>query len=267
MPENSLTAELATEIKKLWHAPQPKIIGIRQIARKILVEATDAVTVDEFFSFEPASNDETSLTLANSLYAARFAAWASASFVKLTTDAETTVCATLLTDMALIAKSASSKQQVEQRHASLSAAMIGRTVDAPAAMSIRVARHHERSDGSGFPKQLTGDQLTRADRLIGLAVRFSELFHGDVTDTMQRLHAEARRGLFDSELSANLVLSMTGSPPAAISFNHQIASGWAFTDFGLRKIRIDSAHRIASRPHFSFQRSLTAPSVAEQRLH
>lgn len=262
MPEISLTAELTTEIKKLSRSAQPTIVGVRQIARQLIVEATDATAAEGFFSKEQPKNDNESIVLTNTLNAARLSAWASNHFLKLAGDAEMAVCATLLADVALLTTTFQCPVD-DARHASLSAAMVARIVDVPAGLTTRIARHHERSDGSGYPMRLTHAQLTRVDRLIALAVRFSELFNGDLTATLERLHGEARRGLFDAELSANLFSSMTGVLPSSASYQHRIASQWALTDLGRRRIRFDGAHERANRPHYDWRRSSNSRIATE----
>jgi HD-GYP domain-containing protein (c-di-GMP phosphodiesterase class II) len=77
-------------------------------------------------------------------------------------------------------------------------------------------RHEERIDGSGFPRGLTGAELTVQDRLLAAAVAYQQLFeprpNQPVLDTggaAGQLQQEARAGRLDAE-SVDAVLVAAG---------------------------------------------------------
>jgi DNA-binding NarL/FixJ family response regulator len=79
-------------------------------------------------------------------------------------------------------------------------------------------QHEERLDGSGFPRGLTGAELTVQDRLLAAAVAYQQLLESrpdqpalDARGAAARLQQEARAGRLDAE-SAEAVLVAAGHP-------------------------------------------------------
>ncbi|AFM16582.1 HD-GYP domain-containing protein [Mycolicibacterium chubuense NBB4] len=77
-------------------------------------------------------------------------------------------------------------------------------------------RHEERIDGSGFPRGVTGAELTAQDRLLAAAVAYHQLLEPrpqrpalDRTGAAEQLKQEARAGHLDAE-SVQAVLAAAG---------------------------------------------------------
>jgi HD-GYP domain-containing protein (c-di-GMP phosphodiesterase class II) len=77
-------------------------------------------------------------------------------------------------------------------------------------------RHEERIDGSGFPRGLTGGELTAQDRLLAAAVAYHQLLEPrpqrpafDPEDVASQLRREGRAGRLDAE-SVEAVLAAAG---------------------------------------------------------
>jgi len=260
---------LADELAQLWRSPRPSSAGLRQIARSTLLTTLDADGFADTLSHRSESAagpaDDITRILSQSLTAARFIAWASAQFVELQPRAEELVLAALLTDAACCRpKQKALRTQLKRddpAHVAIGAAFAAGIIDVPLCVSQRVARHHERSDGTGYPHRLTASALTVDDRMIAAAVRFSELFDGSPLAAAKRLHHEARLGAFDSQLTANLLWSLGGEFPTESAFNERPPQRWLLTDHGRRRLRIDAAHERARPPHFIGTHTSVGPAV------
>jgi DNA-binding CsgD family transcriptional regulator len=100
-------------------------------------------------------------------------------------------------------------------HPHLTDRMLAR-VDALAAARTIAARHHERLDGSGYPRGLTAGTLTPSDRLLAAA----DVYHAmteprphrpplEVAAAARQLRAEVRAGRLDG-MAADAVLQAAG---------------------------------------------------------
>jgi hypothetical protein len=253
-----LIESLADELGQLWRSPRPSAAGLRKIARSVLLETLDAKGFADLMCQrreDAGVTDDASAILGRSLTAARVLAWAAADFVELQPRAEELVLAAFLADAALCRPKHRTipvpLKPENSAHVAIGAAFAAGIVDVPASLSQRVARHHERSDGTGFPRALKAAALTTDDRAVAVAVRFSELFEGSPLAAGKRLHHEARLGAFDPLLTANLLWSLGGEFPAESAFNERPPERWILTDHGRRRLRIDAAHESLKAPHFT----------------
>ena len=252
-----LLAQLADEIAQLWRSPRPSSAGLRQIARSVLLSTLDADGFADTLSNRShdasGSADQVISVLSLNLVAARVVAWAAAHFIELQPRAEELVLTAFLVDAAYARpKQKALRVQLspdDPNHIAIGAAFAAGIIDVPTSLSQRVARHHERSDGTGFPNRLTAAALTIDDRLIEAAVRFSELYDGSPLAAAKRLHHEARLGAFDAQLTANLLWSLGGEFLADSMFNERPPERWSLTDYGRRRLRIDAAHDGLRPPH------------------
>lgn len=252
----ALAESLHAEIGRLWQTPRPSSAGLRQIARSLLLEASDAQTALELFSREtirPESALAESIAC-RSVLAARTIAWFARQFVSLQSREEELVLATLLTDAGKLRPAtrtvADFAAQSGDDHPLVSAAFAAGFSDVPAALSLRISRHHERSDGTGSPNGLTAARLSVDDRVLSASVRFAELFEESPLAAAKRLHHEARLGGFDAELTANLLWSMGGEFPVDAALRQRSSRPWVLTDHGRRRLRLDDAHLARRPPHF-----------------
>jgi HD-GYP domain-containing protein (c-di-GMP phosphodiesterase class II)/DNA-binding CsgD family transcriptional regulator len=79
-------------------------------------------------------------------------------------------------------------------------------------------QHHERLDGSGYPRGLAGDALTPAGKILAAADAYHAMTEArphrealSADDAAAELRSEVRRGLFDSD-AADAVLRAAGHP-------------------------------------------------------
>lgn len=264
-----LLAPLADELAQLWRSPRPSSAGLRQIARNLLLTTLDAAGFADTLSKRSETvggpPGEIASVLRHSLMTARVVAWAASHFVELQPRAEELVVAALLTDAACCRpKQKALRARLkpgDPSHVAVGAAFAAGIVDVPIALSQRIARHHERSDGTGYPLRLTAAALTIDDRVIAAAVRFSEHFDGSPLAAAKRLHHEARLGAFDMQLTANLLWSLGGEFPVESAFNERAPERWILTDHGRRRLRIDAAHEHLRPPHYTVARKSVGPAL------
>ncbi len=100
----------------------------------------------------------------------------------------------------------------------LTASMVlGRFSDYPKEVLRAVVEHHERLDGSGYPRALTGDQMSPLGRLLSLAEVVTAMFDGDRQYPEQRvsllLRINPRR--YDPALVPSIHRLLRSLPPPA----------------------------------------------------
>lgn len=85
-----------------------------------------------------------------------------------------------------------------------------------AGLAPLIGRHHERCDGSGYHRGLTGDRMTMAERVLAAADAYRELVEDrpgaprmTASDAARRLRDEARHGRYDGE-AVEAVLGAAG---------------------------------------------------------
>lgn len=148
----------------------------------------------------------------------------------------------------------------EKQHPAIGAALVGRFQGLPVELRFLIAQHHERLDGSGFPRNLKRPRLSWESRLLAVVVRFVELYHsagvdecelttamdrqssaGDIADAainhatfsvLNQLIREARHGELDSAIIEQLCRWM--APHLLTSFSQQLGN--------------ESAHRSVPNP-------------------
>ena len=84
-----------------------------------------------------------------------------------------------------------------------------RRLDVPDAVCEAAWCHHERFDGSGFPRGLKGEEIPEMARVIGLCNTFDKVYSGQqprvsVFDAL-RILAQAYRGCFEDRLAQGFV--------------------------------------------------------------
>ncbi len=266
--EAELLILLAEELTQLWRSSRPSSAGLRRIARRLLLATLDADSFADLLVKGSQSVDDSPAAIGvlhENLTTAQVVSWAAACFVELQPRAEELVVAALLVDAACCRpQQRALRTQMrpgDPTHVAIGAAFAAGIVDLPGSVSQRVARHHERSDGTGYPRRLTAAALTIDDRAIAAAVRFSELFDSSPLAAAKRLHHEARLGAFDTQLTSNLLWSLGGEFPAEPAFKEQAPQRWILTDHGRRRLRIDAAHDRLKPPHFIGARTTLGPAM------
>ena len=282
-----LHTPLSAQIDALWQKAEPTAAVVRRLARTLLLQAADAAspawlhTAPEVTAIEVTATEVTAtgVTVPNStpqtradivrssLRAGRFAAWLGAQFAPLRSDAEWLVVAALLADAGRLRPDRPATD-AGPAHIGRSAALVGGLPDAPMTLVRLVARHHERSDGTGVPARIAVPRLTLGDRAVAAAVRLAELsadpvtaLSAEPTTAVAQLFAEARQGAFDAELVANLFWSITGTLPSVGGFDQPAPGRWPLTDCG-RRLRFDAAHSLTAGPHYA-----AAMPHSRERVH
>lgn len=104
-----------------------------------------------------------------------------------------------------------------QQHPQAGAALLGAVANLPSVIPQMIAQHHERLDGSGYPRRLTRHGISRMSRMLASAVRWLEIYEeeslefqaGDrsaqVTRAAAGLLQEARCGWWDESIVKTLI--------------------------------------------------------------
>lgn len=110
------------------------------------------------------------------------------------------------------------EKKLVQNHIALAEKILSQSVIPPLTLRI-VAEHHERLDGSGYPKGLKGAQMHPLTQLLAVVDAYEEKVHqladkpGMIpTNAMRSLYVEAEKGLYDLEVATTFI-SMLGVYP------------------------------------------------------
>lgn len=132
------------------------------------------------------------------------------------------VVAALLQDVGCLAlRQPFENHRAYRHHPQMSAAMIGRINEPPVAVARLVSRHHERLDGTGFPRGLSGIALNESVRLFAVANDFLQQCHRTaltdefvhqperaLAEISAEMHALSVQGKLDQSWTAKLVESL-----------------------------------------------------------
>ncbi len=99
-----------------------------------------------------------------------------------------------------------------EKHVDIVASLLAKSDGfSPEVINI-IREHHERGDGSGYPKGLRADQISLCGKIIAVADCYDELIHGLAgypgmlpKNALSHLYQAAQKGLFDIEIVAQLV--------------------------------------------------------------
>lgn len=100
-----------------------------------------------------------------------------------------------------------------QKHASAAETLMGSSTDWPSSVAEACAQHHERLDGSGYPKGLAGDAINRLARMLAVCDVYDALssnrpyqFALDPAETISRITSS--NGGFDGAIVSAFVRRM-----------------------------------------------------------
>lgn len=260
---------------------------VQQLARRILLDVDRSsearfLRLDEGLSLSAILARHAELNqpaiYASSIEAARLVAWMSGELQMVSTRRELVIIAALLQDVGLLnqlrLKGASleelirTKPDVFREHPAMSAALVAGVREHQVELPTLVAQHHERLDGTGYPRRLVARRVMYESRVLSVVARFLELagrcgLNLPETEAVARirlsplhaaviqLHREAEQGEFDLTLATNLVKAL----------------GFEFQDtkrFEPGFLRVDGAHGLGSGPHF---RELERDKVRAPHFH
>lgn len=110
-----------------------------------------------------------------------------------------------------------------RKHPLVGSALVSNYRNAPLELVALVSQHHERIDGTGYPRHLSGRQLNEASRLLACASRLERwrvrlanqsnlLTSPEIADrpAMLRFWQEARSGWWDLEFAEKILLQREG---------------------------------------------------------
>lgn len=133
-----------------------------------------------------------------------------------------------------------SEHTIVKEHVRLGLEAIERSGPLPAEVRIGIAQHHERLDGSGYPKGLQGDEISFWGRLAGIADSFAALIAPRPyaralapQDAMMSLY-EWAGGSFDEALVEQFVQAIGIFPVGSLV---ELSSGEIAMVFGHNRIR------------------------------
>jgi HD-GYP domain-containing protein (c-di-GMP phosphodiesterase class II) len=108
-----------------------------------------------------------------------------------------------------------SARLVLRQHVNVGVALIRQHAKGSSLVHRFVGEHHERVDGSGYPRKLTGDSLSEAGQLLGMVDYFDELISiwGNPVSlppvlALRRIFKETHEGRFPSRMGEALVRTL-----------------------------------------------------------
>ncbi len=109
-----------------------------------------------------------------------------------------------------------------QRHCALGVSL-GRRLRLPAEALLVIAQHHEHIDGSGYPKKLSGSQLSPLSRIVAVIEAYDELCNPKNPsraltphEALATIYAQRQRQ-FDEATVTSFVRCLTVYPPGTIA--------------------------------------------------
>lgn len=161
---------------------------------------------------------------------ARWAAWALVSRQGWRTDVADVVLGALFQEVGWLAlqpyvaesnrRGPRRAEWLARQHPQVGATVLSSVVRVPLVLPSMVAMHHERLDGSGYPRRISGSGLSRMGRMVASVSRTFELYEelssegqaGGLESHMQRMAAglrhEARCGWWDEDAVRQLVAAI-----------------------------------------------------------
>ena len=118
------------------------------------------------------------------------------------------------------------EKKLVQNHIQLAEKILSQSDIPPLTLRL-VAEHHERLDGSGYPKGLKGDQIHPLSQLLAVVDTYEERVHqltdapGMIpTNAMRSIYVDSEHGLYDTEVAAAFI-SLLGIYPvmSAVKLN------------------------------------------------
>lgn len=115
-----------------------------------------------------------------------------------------------------------SDRKMVQEHVEFGLAMLAQFPGIPNAVTTIIRQHHERIDGSGYPAQLQGDQLSLPSRILMVVDEYESLVNAsDIrqimtpTETLSKLYVNAKTK-FSEEVVVGLIQTLSVYPPGTV---------------------------------------------------
>jgi len=296
---------LHAAVQQLLKQKSVSVSPFRNLARDILLDVREAPDMGIILPesgrspgdqpISPGTPAE-SCVYTGGIQTARLIAWAASHRHTWLDRRELLTVAALLQDVGLLllksAYSMTPRQLVLRRpelfhkHPELGASLAGSITGCSVDLSRLIAQHHERLDGTGYPRQLRSRRLSETSRFLAIVVRFVELWHDHPQQdracssppqhlttaaseavacqpAAERLFREALRGDWDLTLANGFLETLGFQVSAERMFSEEAPRPMALSRFGRMMLRIEPGHAVASRPHFD-SRNCTALQNREE---
>lgn len=113
-------------------------------------------------------------------------------------------------------------QQLFQQHVEFGLNMLAQFPGIPDAVISIIRNHHERVDGSGYPAQLRGNQLSLLSRILAVVDEYESLVNTPdlrttmtPTETLSKLYSNAKTK-FSEEVVVGLIQTLSVYPPGTV---------------------------------------------------
>lgn len=104
------------------------------------------------------------------------------------------------------------EKKLVQQHVSIVENVLNKSPEFPETVKILVSQHHESKDGSGYPNQLSADQIHPLVEILQLADCYDEYIHGLQdkpgmlpANALKIIYQNARNGLYSEEKVSELI--------------------------------------------------------------
>jgi HD-GYP domain-containing protein (c-di-GMP phosphodiesterase class II) len=103
------------------------------------------------------------------------------------------------------------ERRLMEQHPPLGAMILQQSENIPEAAKRIVVEHHERIDGSGYPRGLRGAEISHFSQVVGITDAYDAMLAGrnqprlQPIEVLRQLYFEANRGAFDRELVERII--------------------------------------------------------------
>lgn len=204
--------------------------------------------------------------LIQSIHTARLSAWISGKLNWHESDAQALVMASLMKDLGIVRqirvlrkKKGSLRKLLkehEPHHPQIGSAIITGIKPVPVRLSRLISEHHERADGSGFPRNLLDCELSKESRLLIILNQLSE-YYGELEqagssrkkdiyqlwcEAIQKLVKDSEEGLFEKNFTNRIV--------EVLGFGWQESEGDDYSEKDLEKFSYADQKQEVKPPHY-----------------
>jgi len=295
-PIEAYADRLHTVVQDLLRQRSVSVSPLCNLARDILLDVREAPNLETIFpesgrspADQPISPERPadSCVYMAGIQTARLIAWTASHWQAWLDRRELLTIAALLQDVGLLpTKSAHPMTPRQLRthrpelllgHPELGAAVAGSITGYAVDLPRLIAEHHERLDGTGYPRQLRSRRLSAPSRFLAIAVRFMELQDdspqqdGACSNRPQHLTTvvkaavpyqpvaemlfrEAARGDWDLTLTIGFLESLGFCAGDEQMFPEESPHRMGLSRFGRARLRAEPGHGVIPQPHFGFVR-------------
>lgn len=106
------------------------------------------------------------------------------------------------------------EQRLVERHPALGAQLLGGCRDLPPETQRIVLEHHERTDGSGYPRQVRGDDISSLSQIVAITDLYDDMLCGrrgpvlQPIEALRQLFVFGQSGALDGDLVGRVIRSI-----------------------------------------------------------